>query len=207
MALLLIFALPLSSPVWADTEINPLAKAQKLDGEEFYNEAVVAWQEALKTNLSQPQRIYAQIKLSLAYFNLVDFENAQAWAKDLVKAFPENFHAAFNLATILSGTKNYKEATVHYSKAIEVNPEQGLSYMGLALCLFGSGDSESAKKKLYEVRKLFKKQRNIPWHRDATLMIAQIKHFAGYPPHFSDLWLSNNLKMVRDTYIKTLLEP
>ena len=54
--------------------------------------------------------------------------------------------------------------------------------------------------------KLFKAKRNISWYRDTRVMVAQIKHFAKFPPSFSNLWLKNNLKVVRDTYEKAVFD-
>ena len=52
-----------------------------------------------------------------------------------------------------------------------------------------------------------KAKKNISWYRDTRVMIGQIKHFAKFPPHFSTLWITNNLKLVRDTYENTILDP
>ena len=38
-------------------------------------------------------------------------------------------------------------------------------------------------------------------------MVGQIKDFEKYPPHFSNLWLTNNLKVVHDTYEKAVFDP
>ena len=82
-----------------------------------------------------------------------------------------------------------------------------MSHVGLGLSLFGSSDSEGAIKILLKANKLFKAKKNIPWYRDTRVMIGQIKHFAKFPPHFSTLWITNNLKLVRDTYENTILDP
>ena len=81
---------------------------------------------------------------------------------------------------------------------------EGLGYVGLGLTLFGYRNSEKAIEVLLKANKLFKEKRNISWYRDTRVMVAQIKHFAKFPPSFSNLWLKNNLKVVRDTYEKVV---
>ena len=79
-------------------------------------------------------------------------------------------------------------------------PNEGLGYVGLGLSYFGEQKPEPAIKILRKVRNLFKSQKNVAWHQNARIMIGQIKGFAAYPPNFANLWLTNNLKVVRDTY-------
>ena len=120
---------------------------------------------------------------------------------------PDNFDAHFSLANSLSAFKNFSEAIKSYKKAIALKPKEGLSYVGLGLSFFGNGDSESAIKALLKANKLFKGKKNISWYRDTRFMIAQVKHFAKFPPHFSNLWVANNLKLVHDTYEKAVFNP
>ena len=117
---------------------------------------------------------------------------------------PDSFDAHFSLANSLSAFKNFPDAIKAYQKTITLNPREGLSYVGLGLSLFGNGDSKNAITKLLKANKLFKEKKNISWYRDTRVMIAQIKHFAKFPPHFSNLWLANNLKLIHDTYEKTV---
>ena len=120
---------------------------------------------------------------------------------------PDSFAAHFSFANSLSAFKNFSEAIKYYQKATTLNPMEGLTYVGLGLSLFGNGNSKKATKALLKANKLFKEKKNIPWYQDTRVMIAQIKHFAKFPPHFSDLWLANNLKLVHDTYEKALFDP
>ena len=117
---------------------------------------------------------------------------------------PDNFDAHFSLANSLSAFKNFPKAIKSYKKTITLKPKEALSHVGLGLSLFGNGDSESAIKALLKANKSFKEKKNISWHRDTRVMIAQIKHFAKFPPHFSNHWLSKNLKLVHDTYEKAV---
>ena len=86
-----------------------------------------------------------------------------------------------------------------------LDPDKGLGYAGLALCYFGNRDQEKAIALLKEAKAVFKKKKNISWHRDTRIMINQIRTFEKYPPNFSNLWLTNNLKTVRETYEKRIL--
>ena len=102
---------------------------------------------------------------------------------------------------------NFSEAIKSYKKTTAVKPKEGLSYVGLGLSLFGNGNSESAIKTLLKANKLFKEKKNISWYGDTRVMIAQVKHFEKFPPHFSNLWLATNLKLVHDTYEKNVFNP
>ena len=82
----------------------------------------------------------------------------------------------------------------------------GLGYVGLGLSLFGNNDSKNAIEVLLKANKLFKEKKNISWYRDTRVMIGQIKHFSKFPPSFSNLWLKNNLDLVRNTYEKGVFD-
>ena len=59
-------------------------------------------------------------------------------------------------------------------------------------------------KTIKKAKKLFKKQRNIPWHRNVRIMINQMNNFSKYPRNFSNLWLENNMKLIYETYEKSV---
>lgn len=130
--------------------------------------------------------------------------DAMEEAVKLAKRHPDDFHVQFNLGNMTSAIRKYPEAVKSYQKIVTSHPKEGLSYVGLGLSLFGDRKTDESVKTLRQVRKLFKKQKNISWYQNVRIMIGQIKSFAPYPPDFSDLWLTNTLKDVRDTYRDTL---
>ncbi|NIQ00375.1 MAG: hypothetical protein GWM98_08035, partial [Nitrospinaceae bacterium] len=118
--------------------------------------------------------------------------------------YPGHYDVQFNLGNMLGATHDYAGAVQAYRKAAAIKPDQGLAYVGEGVSLFGDQRSEESLKVLRRVRKLFKDQKNIDWYRNVRIMIGQIKGFALYPHNFSDLWRTNNLKKVRETYVSTV---
>ncbi|MBI4382611.1 MAG: tetratricopeptide repeat protein [Nitrospinae bacterium] len=184
-------------------------QAAELDKQGFLDEAVPAWKKALDSRLDPKSAVVARARLSIAHFKLGQFDAAAEQALSLARSEPENFDANFNLGNIMDGLNRYAEAVPAFQKAVQLRPGEGLAYVGLALSHFGAGQPEQALAELQKVKELFKEKKNISWHRDASLMALQMKNFvqAQYPPSFSDLWLKNNLKVIRETYEKTLLNP
>lgn len=203
LAIFTAFILFTGGPAIADQAL--FQKALKSDREGFFEDAITDWKKFLDSNPEKEPRLFAGIKLSLVYFKVGKLDEAMNTAMGIVNAEPENFHANFNLANILSEIKNLKSAEKAYAKVALLDPDEGLGHVGLALCQFGNGNPDAAVEKLKEVKELFKRKKNISWHRDVRYMIHQMKNFAIYPPDFSNLWLTNNLKMVRDTYEKKIL--
>ena len=179
-------------------------KAQTLEDDGFLEEATKSWEKlsAVENNLNFV--IYAQLKLGTTYLKLKQFQKSIEILKTTTMSHPDSFDANFSLANSLSAFKNFPEAIKSYQKTITLKPREGLSYVGLGLSLFGNGDSKNAIKTLLKANKLFKEKKNISWYRDTRVMVAQIKHFAKFPPHFSNLWLANNLKLIHDTYEKAV---
>jgi len=175
-------------------------EALKLDRQGFIAESIPEWDRFLKTGPEKNLAIFAQIKITLAYSRTANFGEALKSAKALAIAYPDHYDVQFSLGNILSATHQYDGAVRAYSKAAAMRPGEGLAYVGQGLSLFGDLKPEEAIQVLRKVRKLFKEQKNIGWYQNVRIMIGQIKGFAPYPPNFSDLWLANNLKKVRDTY-------
>ena len=187
--------------------INPeelLKKAHTLEGNGFLEEATQLWEEITVIDTNPNFIIYAQLKLGNTYLKLKQFKKSIDILKMTTTSHPNNFDAHFSFWNSLSAFKNFPEAIKSYKKASTLDPMEALTYVGLGLSLFGNGDSKNAIKALLEANKLFKERKNISWYQDTRVMIAQIKHFAKFPPHFSNLWTTNNLKLVRDTYEKAV---
>ena len=184
-----------------------IKKARTLEGNGFLEDAAKSWEELAAVDTDLNFIIYAQLKLGITYLKLKKFQKSIDILKITTMSHPDNFDAHFSLANSLSAFKNFSEAIKPYKKTIALKPKEGLSYVGLGLSLFGKGNSESAIKTLLKANKLFKEKKNISWYRDTRVMIAQVKHFEKFPPHFSSLWLATNLKLVHDTYEKTVFNP
>ena len=181
-----------------------LKKAHTLEGNGFLEEATKSWEELTLIDTNPSFIIYAQLKFGNTYLKLKQFKKSIDILKIATTSHPNSFDAHFSLANSLSAFKNFSEAIKYYQKATTLNPMEGLTYVGLGLSLFGNGNSKKATKTLLKANKLFKEKKNIPWYQDTRVMIAQIKHFAKFPPHFSNLWTTNNLKLIHDTYEKAV---
>jgi len=180
---------------------NPaLEEALKLDRQGFIAESIPEWKKFLETRPEQKLAIYAQIKIIIAHSRTGNVGEALNSAKALAVTHPDHYDVQFNLANMLSATHQYAGAAQAYLKATTMRPNEGLAFVGYGICLFGDQKPDEAVKVLRKVRKLFKSQKNIGWHQHVRIMIGQIKGFAMYPPDFSNLWRTNNLTKVRETY-------
>lgn len=202
--------LPLSPALTSSRAATPeelFQKAAALDRDGFLNESAVAWEQCLQSNLEGRLRSVAALKLSSTYFKLGRFGKAIENAQKLTALEPKNYHAYFHLGNALSGIKRFDEAVQAYKQVVQLRAEEGLGHVALALSHFGNSQPDEAVRLLKEAKAIFKRQKNIVWHQNTRIMIKQIRNFAKYPPSFADLWLGNNLKMVRETYEKTVFSP
>ena len=185
---------------------NPaLQEALKLDRQGFLAESIPEWKKFLQTQPEKKLLIYAQIKMTAAYSRTGNVGEALKTAKALAASHPDHYDVQFNLGNMLSATHQYAEAAQAYLKATTMRPDEGLAFVGYAISLFGDQKSDKAVQVLRKVKKLFKEQKNISWYQHVRIMIGQIKGFAIYPPDFSDLWRTNNLTKVRETYESSVL--
>jgi len=169
---------------------SALKESLELDRQGFIAESIPEWEKFLQTRPEKKLHIYARIKIIIAH----------STAKALAAAYPNHYDVQFNLGNMLSATHQYAGAAQAYLKATTMRPDEGLTFVGYGICLFGDQKPDEAVKVLIKVRKLFKSQKNIGWYQRVRIMIGQIKGFAMYPPDFSNLWRTNNLNKVRQTY-------
>lgn len=194
----------LAVPGLLQAEPKALEEALSLDRQGFVQEALPFWKTFAASQPDRDLAIYAQLKIGAALSQAGKLGAALDSARKLADRFPGNFHAQFNLGNIASAIRQFPQAVEAYAATVKIRPEEGLGYVGLGLTLFGSQETERSVKTLRQVRRLFKKQKNISWYQNVRIMIGQMKSFAPYPPDFANLWLSNNLKEVRETYMRTL---
>lgn len=192
---------------FAETAPELFQKAAVLDKDGFLEEATETWEQVLKAQPDKHLQALTQLRLSSTYIKLAQTVKAMEVSKSLALSQPDHFDAQFHLGNAQSKLKNYPEAIGAYKKTIELRPDEGLGYIALALAHFGNSDPDAAVEQLKVAKKIFKKKKNISWYRDARIMIQQIKGFAPYPPNFADLWLANNLDLVRNTYEKNVFNP
>jgi tetratricopeptide (TPR) repeat protein len=177
-----------------------LEEALKLDRQGFIAESIPEWKKFLQTQPEEKLDIYAQTKVIIAYSRTGNVGEALKSAKALAASYPDHYDVQFNLGNMLGTTHQYAGAAQAYLQATKMRPDEGLAYVGYAICLFGDQKPDEAVRVLRQVKKIFKEQKNIGWYQHARIMIGQIKGFAIYPPDFSNLWRTNILTKVRETY-------
>ena len=183
-----------------------LEKAQNLDKEEFFEDAIQYWQKTLEANPPSNIILYTKLKLTNTYSRLGRLDKAVEISQTLTESNPDHYDSWFHFANALAALQQYPKAVDAYKKAIILNPEEGLGRVGLAFSYFGDGKPDSAIEEFRQAKKIFKANKNIPWYRDCRLAINQIKGFARFPPKFANLWLEKNLKRVQDTFENSVLD-
>lgn len=191
----------------AETADALYQKAAALDKDGFLDEAAETWEQVLQAQPGKHLQTLTQLRLSGTYLKLAETFKAVEVAQSLALSQPDLFDAQFHLGNAQSKLKNYSEAVEAYKKTIQLRPDEGLGYIALSLAYFGNKNPSAAVEQLKEAKKIFKRKKNISWYRDARIMVQQIKGFAPYPPNFADLWLANNLDLVRNTYEKNVFNP
>jgi tetratricopeptide (TPR) repeat protein len=182
-------------------------QAMSLDKDGFLEESTEVWEKLLKANPEDSLKKNAQLKLASTFFKLLKLKKSEKLVRDLIASDANNYHAHFHLANILSTQRKFSEAIPEFQKTVELRPDEGLGFVGLALSRFGNREADIAVELVRSARAIFRKKKNIVWTQNMRIMVQQIKGFAIYKPSFSDLWLENNIKLVRKTYEKKLFAP
>jgi len=191
----------------AETATALYQKAAQLDKDGFLGEAALTWEQVLEKQPEKNLQTLTKLRLSSTYIKLAETFKAVEVVRSLVLSQPDLFDAQFHLGNAQSKLKNFPDAIKAYKKTTQLRPDEGLGYIALALAYFGDRNPDAAVEQLKVAKKIFKKKKNISWYRDARIMVQQIKGFAPYPPNFADLWLANNLDLVRNTYEKNVFDP
>lgn len=191
----------------ADTATALYQKAAQLEKDGFSGEAARTFEQVLEQQPKQNLATLTKLRLLSTYIKLAELFKAVEVGESLVLSRPDLFDAQFHLGNAQSKLKNFPAAIKAYKKTTELRPDEGLGYIALALAYFGDRNPDAAVEQLKVAKKIFRKKKNISWYRDARIMVQQIKGFAPYPPNFADLWLTNNLDLVRNTYEKNVFDP
>ena len=182
-------------------------QAMSLDKDGFLEESTEVWEKLLKANPDDNLKKTAQLKLASTLFKLLKFNKSEELVRDLIRSDANSYHAHFHLANILTAQRKFSEAISEFQIIIELRPEEGLGFVGLALSHFGNREPDMAIQQTKSARAIFRKKKNIVWTQNMRIMAQQIKSFAIYRPSFSDLWLENNLKLIHKTYEEKLFTP
>jgi tetratricopeptide (TPR) repeat protein len=191
------------STVYAES--SPFNEAMELDRQGFLEESIGSWKKFIQTQPEKDLQIFAQIKMGIALYKTGQFLKARDSASELSRTYPEHFAVNFHLGNVMANLGQFPEARQAYEKVVQSLSNEGLGYVGLGLTYFGEQKPDLAVQTLRKVRSIFKKQKNVAWYQNVRIMIGQIKGFSAYPPNFSQLWLTNNLKVVRDTFESSVL--
>jgi len=116
-------------------------KGNKFYEEKKYDEAVAAYEEAIK--LSQNQWGY-YFNLGLASKKLEKRDEATAAFKKALELNPETYSVNKEMGEIFANAGNFEEAKLFYKKAAELSPDDPDASYNLGVCLLNSGESEAA---------------------------------------------------------------
>ena len=100
---------------------------------------------------SKPEKkllIYAQIKMTVAYSRTGHVGEALKSAKALAVSQPDHYDVQFNLGNMLAATHQYAGAAQAYLQATTMRPDEGLAFVGYAICLFGDQKPDKAMSSL-----------------------------------------------------------
>jgi len=116
-------------------------KGNKLYGEQKFEEAVQAYEEAIKTSQSQWGYYF---NLGLAYKKLDKKQEAMNSFQKALEFNPETFSSNKELGEILAKDGNYEEAKKYYMRATELSPDDPDAFYNLGVCLTNLRESEEA---------------------------------------------------------------
>ncbi len=193
-----------TTPAKAESLSALYDQAAVLEKDGFYAEAAEAYEKVLAVQAKGEEAHLARLKLSSLYLRLYRLQEGVEKAREVVEQDPKNFDAFFHLANSYAAMKRYPEAAEAFKKTAQIRPDEGLGLMGQALAMFADNKLDEAVDVVLKAKDLFKKKRNIPWHRNARIMVNQMNNFEKYPDSFADLWLENNFKLIAETYQKAI---
>lgn len=116
-------------------------RGNSLYAEQKYDEAVLAYNEALE--LSQSQWGY-YFNLGLAYKKSEKKEDAIATFQKALEMNPESYSINKELGQLLALEDNYEDAKKYYAKATEISVDDPDAFYNLGVCLTNLGDQEGA---------------------------------------------------------------
>lgn len=113
----------------------------KLYAEHKYQEAVAAFEEAIK--LSQVNWGYF-FNLGLSYKKMDKKEEALKAFQKAVELNPGSYSSNKELGEVLAKSGNFQDAKTFYQKAVEMSPDDPDAHFNLGACLINTGEPELA---------------------------------------------------------------
>jgi len=116
-------------------------QGNKLYAEKKYEEAVLAYQEAIKLS---PSHWGYHFNLGLAYKKLQQEKEATAAFRQAQALNPDSFSANKELGESLAKQGDFQEARVYYEKAVALSPDDADAAYNLGVCLVNLSEPEKA---------------------------------------------------------------
>jgi tetratricopeptide (TPR) repeat protein len=124
----------------SDADKNFL-KANKLYAENKFEEAVAAYEEAIKLNETQWGYFF---NLGLAYKKMKKMDEAKGAFRKALELNPNSYSSNKELAEALGVEENYEEAKKYFLKATELSPDDADALYNLGVVSTNLGQSEEA---------------------------------------------------------------
>ncbi|MCD6490563.1 MAG: tetratricopeptide repeat protein [Thermodesulfobacterium sp.] len=99
-----------------------------------------------KEAIENPNSVFAQHRLAIAYFNLGKFQEAKEAFKKVLKLDPFHFEAMINLGILLAQEGNLEEAKKAFTFTLKYYPKSLEAWNNLGLIEFELGNLDEAEK-------------------------------------------------------------
>lgn len=118
--------------------LTPERRGDVFMARKMYREAIEAYQEASERNA------VILNKTGIAYHQLMQFDTAQRYYEQALKANPKYAEARNNLGTVYYARKRYRRAIQEYNRALELSPRSASIYSNLGTAWFAWKNYEYA---------------------------------------------------------------
>jgi tetratricopeptide (TPR) repeat protein len=143
----------------------------KLYEEKKYEEAIAAYDEAIKTS---PGQWGYYLNKGLAFKKLDKQVEARAAFSKAVELNPLSYSTNKEMGEALAREGNFEEAKKYYQKAVEASPEDPDAHYNLGACLLNTGEPDAALKSFQKCVAL-KEDYADAYYQIGTLLISQNK--------------------------------
>lgn len=80
----------------------------------------------------------------ISYFQSGDYENAENYLKESLKHDRSDFRTFYNLGQVMVQRSKFRESVFYYTKAIDLNPTEGILYQSRAISYEDIGEFDKA---------------------------------------------------------------